>query len=376
MGKQRDLTNQKFGKLTAIKVVGQTKQGMNIWECKCDCGNTHTVTTSDLTSRHIKSCGCINLIDKAKDLTGQKFGRLTVIERDFGVTDKKGAYWKCRCECGSVKTINGRALRTGATLSCGCLNRDINSQPKQIIDMIGKRFGKLIVIERAEDHITKGGQRKVRWLCKCDCGNEKVVTSQDLKAGHTKSCGCMPKVTRGHRLIDLVGQRFGSLTVIERAEDYIYEDKKGIHATPQWKCKCDCGNVKIIQGGNLRNGNTTSCGCQRIMSKSEEQIVAFLNNHGVKHMREYQFDDLKSKRGGYLRFDFAILDDNDEVITLVEYQGAQHYINCGSFGKYQRGYSDKVKRDYCETNGIPLYEIRYDEDLDTALHNLLNEIKE
>lgn len=370
----RDLTGQRFGKLTAIRIVGKTKQGCNIWECRCDCGNLHNVTTRDLSSNHIKSCGCINLVDRARDLTGQQFGRLTVIERDFNVEGKKGAYWKCRCECGNIKTIRGYSLTKGVTVSCGCFNTYINSQPKVITDMTGKRFGRLTVIKRAESHRTKGGQTKTRWLCKCDCGNEKIVIAQDLKTGHTKSCGCIPTVTRGHGLIDLTGERFGNLTVIERADDYIYVDKNGLHATPQWKCKCDCGNTKVVQGGNLRNKNTTSCGCQRIMSKSEEQIEEFLNLHNIKHMREYQYDDLKSKRGGYLRFDFAILDGNENVLALLEYQGEQHYKDCGAFGRYQRGYSDKVKRDYCKAKNIPLYEIKYDKDIDTSLHNILNEI--
>ena len=60
---------------------------------------------------------------------------------------------------------------------------------------------------------------------------------------------------------------------------------------------------------------------------------------------------------------------------LVEYQGEQHYINCGSFGSYQRKYSDKMKRDYCESNKISLYEIRFGDNLERVLDDLLNEIK-
>lgn len=58
------------------------------------------------------------------------------------------------------------------------------------IDLTGQRFGRLTVIKQVEDHISKSGQHKSRWLCKCDCGNETTVTSQNLKKGHTKSCGC------------------------------------------------------------------------------------------------------------------------------------------------------------------------------------------
>ena len=55
-------------------------------------------------------------------------------------------------------------------------------------------------------------------------------------------------------LIDLTGQRFGRLTVIERTgSDCIGQ--------AMWRCRCDCGNMTVVAGGNLRTGNTRSCGC-------------------------------------------------------------------------------------------------------------------
>lgn len=63
----------------------------------------------------------------------------------------------------------------------------------KLIDLTGKRFGRLTVIERAENHITKSGKTYVQWLCKCDCGNEVVVAARSLIANLTKSCGCIQK---------------------------------------------------------------------------------------------------------------------------------------------------------------------------------------
>lgn len=60
------------------------------------------------------------------------------------------------------------------------------------------------------------------------------------------------------KLVDLTSMRFGRLTVIKRAEDYI---QKNGHRTVMWLCKCDCGNEIIAQGISLKNGNTKSCGC-------------------------------------------------------------------------------------------------------------------
>jgi hypothetical protein len=54
------------------------------------------------------------------------------------------------------------------------------------IDLTGKRFGKLVVLEQAE----KSGQR-LRWRCRCDCGGESVVFGNNLQRGHTQSCGCL-----------------------------------------------------------------------------------------------------------------------------------------------------------------------------------------
>ena len=101
----------------------------------------------------------------------------------------------------------------------------------QVTDLTGKKFGRLTVIERAENK--KEG--RVCWKCKCDCGNETIVTGKNLRSGHTTSCGCLKIERCKRRLIDLTGKRFGRLTVIERAEN----DKSG---NPFWKCKCDCGN--------------------------------------------------------------------------------------------------------------------------------------
>lgn len=63
----------------------------------------------------------------------------------------------------------------------------------KLIDLTGQKFGRLTVVERAEDYVGKSGNRKVRWLCKCECGKEAIIRGCDLKDGHTKSCGCDPK---------------------------------------------------------------------------------------------------------------------------------------------------------------------------------------
>ena len=129
------------------------------------------------------------------------------------------------------------------------------------LDLTGQRFGRLTVIERAENN--KRGC--TMWLCKCDCGNTTISRGSDLKIGKTQSCGCTIKEFLHTRVFNLTGQRFGRLTVIERAEN----NKCG---NTMWLCKCDCGNTTIAQGTHLKSHHTQSCGCfQKDISTKHHQ---------------------------------------------------------------------------------------------------------
>jgi hypothetical protein len=95
------------------------------------------------------------------------------------------------------------------------------------------------------------------WLCRCDCGNERVVVLAKLRRGEAKSCGC----ARGRNLIDIAGQRFGQLVAIRR----VGSDGR---LTSQWLCRCDCGRESIALLDNLKRGRTKSCGCGRTGPRS------------------------------------------------------------------------------------------------------------
>ena len=112
-----DLTGQKFGRLTVIRRAPDLRKGFPRWECLCECGNTSFPWSSDLKSGGDKSCGCV----VPEDLTGQVFGRLTAVRR----IERPGAsWWECKCECGVVKEIRLNSLKMGHTQSCGCLHKD------------------------------------------------------------------------------------------------------------------------------------------------------------------------------------------------------------------------------------------------------------
>lgn len=141
---------------------------------------------------------------KAIDLTGQKFNRLTVLGRDFDKKDKsRQAQQKCKCDCGNEISVRGQCLRNGNTQSCGCYGKEqrqksiLNSEKvkehcremarNNTLDLTGQRFGKLIAIEKTD--LSK--LRRPIQKCKCDCGNITYTTSECLKRGQTKSCGCL-----------------------------------------------------------------------------------------------------------------------------------------------------------------------------------------
>lgn len=114
----------------------------------------------------------------------------------------------------------------------------------QRIEMVGRRFGRLTVTEFAGRR--QGKNRSTLWRCVCDCGGQSVVDGSTLRSGAVKGCGCL----RGHqRLINLVGQKYGRLTVTAYAGE------------SRWTCKCECGEEHTVPGGDLKDGKVRSCTC-------------------------------------------------------------------------------------------------------------------
>lgn len=66
-------------------------------------------------------------------------------------------------------------------------------------NLVGKQFGRLTVIEQADDRIKPNGQHETMWLCKCSCGDTKIVRASVLKNGNTTSCGCLAKEILANR---------------------------------------------------------------------------------------------------------------------------------------------------------------------------------
>ena len=145
------------------------------------------------------------------NLIGQRFGKLTVLARDFDDPrnkTQKASFWKCRCDCGNIKTISYNSLTRGQTLSCGCL---LTQPHKTIDDLSGRRFGHILVLERdytyRKEHNIK--RYSTYWKCQCDCGNIFSTTRDRLLSKHIQSCGCLvskgeQKITAFYQIIELI----------------------------------------------------------------------------------------------------------------------------------------------------------------------------
>lgn len=270
-------------------------------------------------------------------MTGCVFNRLTVIKRASENNKFNQIVWECRCKCGNTFFALGTALRQGKANSCGCLKRERMSKLFSI-DLIGKRFGRLVVIERSKN---KNGPN-YKWICECDCGNITEIAGGSLQQGATNSCGCLSKETSSKRFSkNMVGQRFGKLIIIKK----IGISRKLI----LWECLCDCGNTVNVIGAYLRSGETKSCGCL-----NESLIANKLKQYYIKKydaIPEYKIVK-NPKTNFYLPFDIYIPDD-----IFIEINWLQHYEFVPHFHIDQNGFEydkklNRIKRKYAKRNGL------------------------
>ena len=257
--KPNDLTNQKFGKLTALEIVGKNSIGAIKWRCRCDCGNYRDVVNSLLLNGKVTACLECSKLNRQKDITGQRFGNLTALYSLNKTDEHHSIIWHCKCICDNELDISLMKLKSGSVFSCGCSKKPKNPTPltdKRVHNLIGQRFGKLTVIADTG----KSNRWGKIWLCQCDCGNTKEVDSNKLHMKSVTSCGCLRKDLTEYKTRHLEGQQFGQLTVLEYAG-------KNKYSQSIWKCKCSCGNITYITGNCLISGNTHSCGCLRNKNK-------------------------------------------------------------------------------------------------------------
>ena len=221
----------------------------------------------------------------------------------------------------------------------------------KVRDFSNQKIG-LLTVKKIDESKPRGDCKNVYWECECQCGNIISINSCNLntmiKKQRKSSCGCYT----GY--IDLVGQKFGKLTVISPYDTQ--KEKK------RWRCRCDCGTITIVYGSNLTRGHTQSCGCITD-SIGETNISQLLTENNISFLKEYTFEDLISENYKKLRFDFAILDENHSVIRLIEFDGRQHSLDYTPWNSSEsleiRKKRDKIKDNYAINKNIPLVRIPY-----------------
>lgn len=187
----------------------------------------------------------------------------------------------------------------------------------KFIDLTGREFGRLKVLSRTENSKSKG----TRWLCRCECGEERVIFASNLMRGTSLSCGCLSAETTSKRLTkDLTGKKFGKLTVKERSGS---NDDGAV-----WLCFCECGGKKSVASKRLVIGHTTSCGCR--MSERRK-------THGMSGTRLYKI--WAGMRSRCL----------NQRTNLYRYYGGRGITVCHEWGKFEVFAEWAVSSGYNET---------------------------
>ena len=162
-----------------------------------------------IAGRHLRkggntSCGCQRFKrgNRVKDMTGQRFGMLEVLE--MVDTGKPTMFWRCRCECGKTCTVDGARLRASEypKTNCGCESlRGIRTDSVGIVP--SQKYNMLTALYQTRvkktNTPTKDGTAPA-WVCLCECGNETIRESHSLRNGTTQSCGCLIEVRKRERV--------------------------------------------------------------------------------------------------------------------------------------------------------------------------------
>lgn len=372
--------NDVYGRWVVVEKGKMVKKGhKQYWWCECSC-DEHTkreVFEGSLKQGKSTSCGCINK-DKLKEIginnkkypkvkIGETYNNWTIIDKGIEIRNKNEFrnYWLCKCSCEyeTIKEVREDSLLNGT--SKGCKKCSLKK------DLTGKTFGDLKVLRlNTKVH---SGYNHTFYDVECKCGSTYTVRSDALTSGNTNSCGCS-KLEH----IDLVGQKFGMLTVLEYVERFNYSKTKNYRTSVNmWKCECECGNIVVMRQGNFTSRNTYSCGCTK-RSQGEIAIGKLLKSWGFKYIREYRFDDCKYKNP--LPFDFVLLDKNKNIYGAIEFDGEFHYnsIKWGDMTQEDADENlrtthirDEIKNGYCLSNNIPLIRVPYWEFNDGNLEHYL-----
>lgn len=306
----------------------------------------------------------INLSPYMKDLSNQRFNMLNVL---FPVMCNNKKQWLCKCDCGNYVVVSRNHLTSGNTKSCGCLLHNVMTkrweQYREDSDVIGEKFGRLTTVA-----FVGVKNKEAIYHFKCECGNDVELSMHSVKQGVVKSCGCLKQDLMDFYKTDIVGVKFGHLLALH----CVGTSNRGHH---EFECLCDCGEYVVVDRNSLTRGLVQSCGC--IRSVGENNIKNILTNENIKYKQQYTFLDLLSMHGRALPYDFAIIDDKEQVIRLIEFDGPQHVKPYDYFGGEEKFLrvkgNDSLKNQYAISHNIPLVRIPYSKRDAVSLDDLFGE---
>lgn len=190
-----------------------------------------------------------------------------------------------------------------------------------------KKFGNLTVIKEAQ----KTKNRSIRWLCKCECGKEKIVKQKNLIEGITTNCGCLEKD------LDLTNKKIGRLTVIS----FAYSKNKRKY----WKCICECGNICDVMGNYLKLGSTKSCGCLKKELNQKGNI-----KHNMYKTRIYKIYQSMKQRCYFEKHTHYKNYGGRGISICDEWLGKNGFVNFYNWAMCN-GYNDSLSIDRINNDG-------------------------
>ena len=238
-------------------------------------------------------------------------------------------------------------------------------------DYTGKICGCWKVIER--DMHPKSKSHETFWIAECqNCGNIASVRKTDLDREPSSCNNCkgdFSAIKNIKKYNIQPGDQFGYLTVLEKphtAQKLDIVEEKGLgdrgKKTEYVKCLCQCGNVVYVRKKHLLgiadHSRTISCGCAK-KSSGEIKIEKILIENNINFQTQYRIKDFNLSAP----FDFAIFDDDNKLIKLIEFDGEQHFESVDYFGGEEKlllqQERDMKKNQWCEEHHIKLQRIPY-----------------
>lgn len=275
--KVNDLTGQVFGELTVLSRAENSKAGKARWLCRCSCKAETTVVGSSSINGGTRTCG-----DRRKHLpglVGKKFGELTIVKELEPHVDRKGKRHRRvlrRCSCANEEEYQLQSLTKKTDPVTTCRKCWPRARDETKPDLVGTRFGELMLVKELEPYVDKKNTRHRRFLCRCSCGHEEEHWLQSLtqKDNPITACReCREKARRAARP-DPKGRVFGELTVLEELEPRVTRDGK-----PRRVVKCFCSRCE----------RETECGPEYLTRKKDPMTccAACRRKAGVEKIRQW-----------------------------------------------------------------------------------------